>query len=105
MADFLFYGCFSTQTLSIYDFSRWQIIFAHSVQHVCAACIYVQQLLFLLATSLSVQASNLPSVNSTDSPNALLFFSEVLLSVNIQQRKLPTEFALTIYSCYTQHQI
>lgn len=75
MSDFLFYGCFSTQTLSFYDFSRWQIFFSHSVQHVCAACIYTQQLLFSLATSLIVQASNLLSTHSTDSPNALLFFS------------------------------
>lgn len=74
MSDFLFYSCFNAQTLSMYDFSRWQIFFARSVQHVCAAYIYMQQLLFSLATSLIVQASDLLSTHSPDSPNALLFF-------------------------------
>lgn len=99
MSDLLFYGCSST--VFIYDFSRWQIFLAYSVQHVYAyaaytcmhtcICIYMQQLFFSLITSLIFQASHFVSRHSTDSPNVLLLFPEVLLIVHTAQRNL-TEF-------------
>lgn len=95
MSDLLFYGCSST--VSTYDFSRWKIFLAYSVQlvyvayasmHTCI-CIYMQQLLFSLTTSLIVQPLHFVSRYSTDSPN--LLFPEILLIVHTEQRNL-TEF-------------
>lgn len=44
------------------------------VQHV-----HIHQLLFSLATSLTVQVSDLLSMHSTDTQNALVFIPEALL--------------------------